>query len=511
MAWTRSRLETVASDRLGEAKLVVVANREPYLHTFDGGEIRCIRPASGLTTALDPVMRACGGTWVAHGSGDADRLVSGESGCVMVPPERPAYTLRRVWLTRAEEHGYYDGFANEALWPLCHIAYTRPKFDPGDWAHYRSVNRKFADAVLDEVEGRPAVVFVQDYHFALLPRLLRDARPDLVIVHFWHIPWPNREAFRVCPWQDEILDGLLGNDLLSFHLQDHCNNFLDTVDRGVESRVDMERFSVTRNGRTTLVQPHPIGIDPAFVAALLPQDMAREERRLRKRLGLRNEKLLVGVDRVDYTKGIPERFSAVDRLLERHSELKTTFSLVQIGAPSRGRIAAYRRLNGELNQLANEINSRHATNLWRPIVFLNEQCGPDEVYLLDRLATACVVSSLHDGMNLVAKEFVASRSDLRGVLVLSRFAGAARELSEAVLINPYARDEFADALRVALMMTREEQEQRMAHMRREIADNNVYRWAGMILSEAAKLRQTRQAAESQSSVEASARQTSYAM
>jgi trehalose-6-phosphate synthase len=504
MAWTCDRLETVARDRLSGAKLVVVANREPYLHTFDGEEIRCIRPASGLTTALDPVMRACGGTWVAHGSGDADRLVSDESGRVMVPPERPLYTVRRVWLTKEEEQGYYYGFANEAFWPLCHIAYTRPKFDSADWQQYRRVNQKFAEAVLDEVKGQSAVIFVQDYHFALLPRLLRNARPDLVIVHFWHIPWPNREAFRVCPWQDEILDGLLGNDLLSFHVQDHCNNFLDTVDRVVESRVDMEEFSVTRNGKTTLVQPHPISIDPDFVAASLPLDLEREERLLRKRLHLRDEKLLVGVDRVDYTKGIPERFRAVDRLLERHPDLKTTFSFVQVGAPSRVHIPAYRRLNEELYELADEINWRHATNTWRPIVFLNEHCGPEQVYILDRLATACVVSSLHDGMNLVAKEFVASRSDGRGVLVLSRFAGAARELSDAVLINPYAVDEFAEALRLALMMTREEQEQRMAHMRREIADKNVYRWAGVLLSEAAKLMQARQSAESRSPVELSA-------
>ena len=501
MAWTCARLETIVRERLGRARLVVVANREPYLHTFDGDEIRCVRPASGLTTALDPVMRVCGGTWVAHGSGDADPVVSDERGRVLVPPEHPAYALRRVWLTKEEEQGYYYGFSNEAFWPLCHIAYARPKFDSADWEQYRSVNQQFAEAVLDEVEGQSAVVFIQDYHFALLPRMLRNARPDLVIVHFWHIPWPNREAFRVCPWQDEILDGLLGNDLLAFHVQDHCNNFLDTVDRGVESRVDMERFSVTRNGKTTLVQPHPISIDPDVVAASLPDDLEGEDRRLRKRLHLRDEKLLVGVDRVDYTKGIPERFRAVDRLLERHPDLKTTFTFVQIGAPSRVHIPAYRRLNEELHELADTINWRHATDVWRPIVFLNEHCGQEQVYVLDRLATACVVSSLHDGMNLVAKEFVASRTDGRGVLVLSRFAGAARELSDAVLINPYAVDEFAEALRLALMMAPDAQERRMARMRQEVTDHNVYRWAGLLLSEAAKLMQARQAAELPSPIE----------
>ncbi len=501
MAWGRERLESVVRDRIGGANVVVVANREPYIHTFDGDEIRCSKPASGLTTALDPVMRACGGTWVAHGSGDADRIASDRFGRVRVPPEQPAYTIRRVWLTKEEEQGYYYGFANEGLWPLCHIAYARPRFDSADWEQYRRVNQKFAEAVIEDLQGEPAVVFVQDYHFALLPRMLRNARPDLVIMHFWHIPWPNREAFRVCPWQDEILDGLLGNDLLSFHIQDHCNNFLETVDRGTESRVDMEEFSVTRNGKTTLVQPHPISIDPELVATSLPADLETEERRLRKRLHLGDETLLVGVDRVDYTKGIPERFRAVDRLLERHPELKTTFSFIQVGAPSRVHIPAYRRLNEELNELADEINWRHTVDEWRPIVFLNQHCGPEQVYLLDRLATACVVSPLHDGMNLVAKEFVATRTDGRGVLVLSRFAGAARELSDAVLINPYAIDEFAEALRLALTMTGEEQEQRMARMRQEIADHNVYRWAGMLLSEASKLVQARQVAEARSSLE----------
>jgi trehalose 6-phosphate synthase len=491
MPWTRERLEGVARERLAGAKLVVVANREPYIHTFDGDDIRWTRPASGLTSALDPVMRACGGVWVGHGSGDADRAASDKRSRVGVPPDQPAYTLRRVWLSKEEEQGYYYGFANEALWPLCHIAYARPKFGFDDWEQYRIVNHKFAQAVLEEVMGEPAIVFVQDYHFALLPRMLREARPDLVIVHFWHIPWPHRETFRVCPWQEEILDGLLGNDLLSFHVQDHCNNFLETVDRGIESKVDPAQFSVTRNGRTTLIQPHPISVDPDVVATAIPTDLETHERRLRKRLHLRDELLLVGVDRVDYTKGIPERFRAIDRLLELHPDLKGAFSFVQIGAPSRTHIVTYRRLNDELRELADEINWRHGTPEWRPIVFLNEYVSPEEIYLLDRLAVGCVVSSLHDGMNLVAKEFVAARTDGRGVLVLSRFAGAARELSDAILINPYAIDEFAEALRLALTMPIEEQQQRMARMRREVSDNNVFRWAGIVLSEASKLAQAR--------------------
>jgi trehalose-6-phosphate synthase len=406
---------------------------------------------------------------------------------VGVPPDQPAYTLRRVWLSKEEEQGYYYGFANEALWPLCHIAYARPKFDFNDWEQYRIVNHKFAEAVLEEVVGEPAIVFVQDYHFALLPRMLREARPDLVIVHFWHIPWPHRETFRVCPWQEEILDGLLGNDLLSFHVQDHCNNFLETVDRGIESRVDPAQFSITRNGRTTLIQPHPISVDPCVVATAIPTDLETHERRLRKRLHLRDELLLVGVDRVDYTKGIPERFRAIDRLLELHPDLRGAFSFVQIGAPSRTHIVTYRRLNDELRELADEINWRHGTPEWRPIVFLNEYVSPEEIYLLDRLAVGCVVSSLHDGMNLVAKEFVAARDDDDGVLILSRFAGASHDLRDALLVNPYDVEDVAAAIYRAVTIPAEERRDRMDRMRRQVREHNIYGWAGLLLDELARI------------------------
>ena len=493
MAWTKQRLVETVRERLGDAKLVVVANREPYIHNFDGEDIRCIRPASGLTTALDPVMRACGGVWVGHGGGSADRETADRFGRVAVPPKDPQYTLRRVWLSKAEERGYYYGFSNEALWPLCHVAYTRPRFDSRHWQQYKRVNRKFADAVLEEAGDEPAVVFIQDYHFALLPRMLKEHRDDLVVAQFWHIPWPNREVFRVCPWREEILDGLLGNDLLSFHVQYHCNNFLDTVDRAIEAKVDMDRFSVTRGGRTTLVRPQPISIDPDAVQSLLPPAIEGVEHSLRKKFGLRDRKLLIAVDRVDYTKGIPERFAAVDRLLERYPEMKGTFALMQIGAPSRVHIPAYRRLNEQLASMADEINWRHGRDSWQPIIFINEHVGPERIFPLYRIAAGCVVSSLHDGMNLVAKEFVAARDDEQGVLILSRFTGAARELADAILINPYGVDEFADALHAALTMSPEEQQCRMRRMREQVAENNVYRWAGELLSEAGRMAETRQA------------------
>jgi trehalose 6-phosphate synthase len=487
MAWTRERLEDVARVRLDGAKLVVVANREPYIHVYEGDEIRCMKPASGLTTALDPVMRVCGGVWVGHGSGDADRRMADEHGRVAVPPDEPSYTLRRIWLSKDEEQGYYYGIANEGLWPLCHVVYTRPAFDPGHWEQYRAVNQRFADAVLQEVGEDDAVVFVQDYHFALLPRMLKRLRPDMVVIHFWHIPWPNREVMRIFPWQHELLEGLLGNDLLAFHTQYHCNNFLDTVDRAMEARVDTERFSVTREGHTTLVQPHPISIDAEY-AESFPADVLRQEQdALRRRFRL-HHRLLVGVDRVDYTKGLAERFHAVDHLLNSAPELKGSFQLLQIGAPSRVHIPAYRDLNETLESLADEINWRHSSGSWRPILYINQHFGAQQIYALYQMAAGCIVSSLHDGMNLVAKEFVASRGDGLGVLVLSRFTGAARELPDALLINPYDVAQFAAAIRQALEMPLEEQRHRMARMRRQVTDNNIFRWAGQLLSAGAKLR-----------------------
>ncbi len=486
MAWTKERLEDVVRTRLAGARLVVVANREPFIHVYDGGEIRCMRPASGVTTALDPVMRACGGVWVGHGSGDADRAASDEQGRVAVPPEDPSYTLRRVWLSREEEEGYYYGFANAALWPLCHAAYTRPRFEAEHWEAYRLVNRKFAEAVLEEIDGEPAVIFVQDYHFALLPRLLRQVRPDLTIVQFWHIPWPNPEIFRVCPWKEEILNGLLGNNLLAFHTQYHCNNFLETVDRHLEARTCFERFAVTRRGHTTEVRPQPISVDPDEIASLVPTDLARAERRLRTQLRIGDVPLLLGVDRIDYIKGIPERLRAVDRFLCKYPEWRRNFCFVQVGAPSRTHISEYRAVDAEVRGLVEEINWRHGDGSWEPIVFLHEHHGPDKLAVLYRTASACVVTSLHDGMNLVAKEFVAARSDEQGVLVLSEFTGAAQELSDALIVNPYAVDQVAEAYQTALTMSIEEQQRRMRRMRRQVADNNIYRWAGMLLSAAGR-------------------------
>ena len=493
---TPAELLAALGDQLRQTQLIVVGNREPYIHVrrvrepnwwrrLRGAkaaeEITWTRPASGVVTALDPVMRACGGTWVAHGSGNADVEASDAKGRVRVPPDRPSYTLRRVWLTREEEDGYYYGASNNAIWPLCHIAYARPEFNESDWEAYSRVNRRFAEAVLDEIDSRPAVVFIQDYHFALLPRFLKDARPDVIVCQFWHIPWPNPETFRVCPWAEPILHGLLGNDLLSFHIQYHCNNFLETVERTLEARVDYEHFAVVRGGHPTSVKPFAISIDPDLWAPPPRLDWAAENQTVRRTLGIGDERIVFGIDRLDYTKGIPDRIRAFERLLIRHPEWRGRVVFVQVGAPSRDQLTRYQALGQEVDDLVVEINRRFGTDAWRPIVYVHEHREPAEIAALYRAASVCVVSSLHDGMNLVAKEFIASRVDHRGVLVLSRFTGAARDLIEAVQVNPFAIDEFGDALHFSLSMPEEQQERRMRALAARVRNHSVYDWAAGIL------------------------------
>ena len=405
----------------------------------------------------------------------------------MVPPDNPSYTLRRVWLSRAEEDGYYYGAANNAIWPLCHIAYARPEFNEWDWEAYSRVNRRFAETVLDEIGTRPAIVFIQDYHFALLPRFIKDARPEVVVCQFWHIPWPNPEAFRICPWAEPILHGLLGNDLLSFHIQYHCNNFLNTVERTLEARVDYEHFAVVRGGHPTRVKPFAISIDPELWAWPPGFDHEADEREVRRSLQIGSERIVFGVDRLDYTKGIPDRIRAFERLLARHPDWRERVVFVQVGAPSRDQLTKYRALSAEVDEIVHEVNGRYGTRSWRPVVYVHEHREPSAIAALYRAAAVCVVSSLHDGMNLVAKEFIASREDDRGVLVLSRFTGAARELQEALLVNPYALDEFGEALHTALSMPEDQQERRMRALRARVRNHTVYDWAGGILRNASDM------------------------
>jgi trehalose-6-phosphate synthase len=489
--WTAERLSVHVRGKLGKSCLFVVANREPYIHKHHGKDVEAIVPASGLVTALEPVLRACDGTWVAHGSGDADRETVDQHDRLRVPPDDPRYTLRRVWLSKEEEEGYYYGFANEGLWPLCHIAHTRPLFRGSDWEHYKRANRRFADAVLKEMEGmdRP-VLLAQDYHFALLPRMIKKARPDARVAIFWHIPWPNPEAFGICPWQRELVDGLLGADLIGFHIQSHCTNFLQTVDRALESRIDWEHCTVNREEHRTVVKPFPISVE--FPESLAPDEAGEsiytERITLLRELGVEAAFLGVGVDRVDYTKGIPERFLAIERLLEKYPIYREKFTFLQIGAPSRTHIKRYHDLLAEVESEAERINWRFQTAKWKPIVFAKRQHTHHEIQRAYRTADLCLVTSLHDGMNLVAKEFVAARQDERGVLILSRFTGAARELPDALLVNPYDIEQTAEALRFALEMGPEERKTRMQRMRKVVREHNIYRWAGALIAELCEVR-----------------------
>ena len=482
--WTKDALKEMIHSKLGDHRLILVANREPYLHRFNGGKIECVPPASGMVSALEPILRACGGVWIAHGSGNADRRTADVSGHLGVPPGDPQYTLRRVWLTKEQQEGYYNGAANEGLWPLCHMVFTRPHFNPKHWPMYRHVNEIFAQAVLEEADEEPAFVFIQDYHFGLLPRILKErTQANLIVAHFWHIPWPNPETFQTFPWKEELLDGLLGNDLLGFHLRYHCKNFLDCVDRTLEAKVDYERFEVTRKGKVTLVRPFPISIDfDEHEATARSDEVEKEIDRWTLQLGLAGETLGIGVDRIDYTKGIPERLRALDHFLEKYPSWREHLVFVQIGVPSRTHVKAYQLLDDEIDGLVEEINWRWSTDSWKPIVYLKQQYSSIQMMALHRLARFCIVNSLDDGMNLVAKEFVASRYDDDGVLILSRFTGAARELTDAVLINPFAIDETAEALRSALEMPDEERHKRMQKLRAVVAENNIYRWAGKYLS-----------------------------
>src|ERR1700730_171086 len=488
--WTADRLAVHVRSRLEDGRLFFGSNREPYAHVRRGRSLEVSVPPSGLVTALEPVLRACDGTWIAHGSGDADMEATDRSGHLRVPPEDPQYTLRRVWLTKEEEQGYYYGFSNEGLWPLCHIAHTRPIFRASDWDYYQAVNRKLADALLEEIEDcvRP-VILVQDYHFALLPRMIKQKLPDARVAIFWHIPWPNPEAFNICPWQRDLIDGLLGADLIGFHIQSHCNNFLQTTDRVVESRIDWERFSVQRRDHLTSVRPFPISVDFTDPPSETPAEPAYVERSgLLKALGIEAAFLGVGVDRLDYTKGILERFLAIERFLEKYPRYQGKFSFVQIGAPSRTHIKRYHDLQAEIEAEAERINWRFEKDKWKPIILLNRQHTHKEILKYYRSADLCLVTSLHDGMNLVAKEFLAARHDERGALVLSIFTGAARELRDALQVNPYDIDQTAEAIRAALEMEPEEKQLRMQRMRKTVREHNVYYWAGSLITELCELR-----------------------
>lgn len=489
--WTAERLKEHVRQELGGKNLFLVSNREPYMHVRQSGSTECIIPAGGLVTALDPILQACGGVWIANGSGDADREMSDLHGHLPVPPDDPRYTLRRVFISKEDEEGFYYGFSNEGIWPLCHITHTRPLFQLDDWVSYQKVNEKFAAAVLEEIrdEAEP-LVLVQDYHFSLLPLLIKSNRPDARVAIFWHIPWPNPEVFGICPWKQEILLGLLGADLIGFHIQFHCNNFLETVDRYLESKINWDQFTVERGGATTAVKPFPISV--AFPRLIKNESSGPGQgdprQKVLAKVGVAAKYLGVGVDRIDYTKGIVERFKAIERFLEKYPEYVGQFTFVELGAPSRTHIKRYHDLLVEVEETVDKINWRFRTKVWRPIVFLKAHHEHDAIEPFYRTAQLCMVTSLHDGMNLVGKEFVAARDDEDGVLILSQFTGASRELQDAMIVNPYDVEEMAEAIHSALTMPVKDRHERMIRMREVIRDRNVYRWAGAMISTLCRVR-----------------------
>jgi len=490
--WNAERLRDEVKRLFGDSQICVIANREPYIHNKKGSKIEVLLPASGLVSGVEPIVRACSGLWIGHGSGSADRETVDKNDIVLVPPGKPEYALKRVWLSKEEEQGYYFGFANEGLWPLCHIAHTRPIFRKEDWEHYKTVNHRFAETFCREMKGKRPIALIQDYHFALVPALIRKIRPDAVTSLFWHIPWPNFEAIAICPWKNDILRGMLGADLIGFHTQYHCNNFLDAVDRFLEARVDRDNFSVTIQGHTCYVKPFPISIEwpPQYNAQ--PDKIPFIRNQVLEELGLAKDTIIgIGVDRLDYTKGIIERFLAVGRLLEKHPELVGRFVFIQIGAPSRTQIKRYQDLNAEVKEVTDRINWRFQQSGYEPIMLRLAHHNAEEVFRFYRAADVCFVSSLHDGMNLVAKEFVASRSDFGGMLVLSSFTGAAKELRDALIVNPYDVEESSDALYQAIMMPPEERETRMSRLRNVVAQNNVFNWAAQFISEIAHISEER--------------------
>jgi len=489
--WTPQALKQVVHDHLNSSQVIIVSNREPYVHNYNADHRPVVQvPASGMVTALEPIMRACAGVWIAHGAGAADRETVDRFDQIRVPPDDPAYTLRRVWLTTEQEQGYYYGFSNEGLWPLCHLAYVRPAFRPSDWRSYEEVNAKFADVVAAEANTDSPVIMIQDFHFALLPRLIRAKIPKATISLFWHIPWPNAETFGVCPWKREILLHMLSADILGFHTRYHCQNFLETVDRFVECQIDHEQMTVTLQGRVCRVAAYPISIEwpPRWLKEL--PDVPSCRAAVRERFQVANDVVIgLGVERWDFTKGIIERFHALEALLDKNPRHRGRITLLQIAAPSRSTLPAYQTLQEQTYSEVDRINAKFGEGSWRPIILIDQHQEPAKVFELYRAADFCLVNSLHDGMNLVAKEFVASRDDEDGVLILSTFAGASRELAEAVLINPFDVNETAEAMEIAMRMGRDERRDRMSLMRRTVKENNVYRWAGRMLMDASRIRQ----------------------
>jgi trehalose-6-phosphate synthase len=478
-------LAPILNRALPARRFVVASNREPYEHFWDDAAdaVHVRRPAGGLVAALDPLMQAVGGVWVAWGSGDRDREAVDAADRVAVPPEAATYQLRRLWLNQQDINQYYYGYANQFLWPLCHLrpalARTRAKY----WERYGAVNQRFASAVLEESAGADAAVWFHDYHLALAPQLVRQHNRDITLAHFWHIPFPPLEIFRVASHAPQLLRGLLANDVMGFHLPLFCDNFLRCTESLVpEARVDWDARVVEIDGRRCNVRAFPISIDiEEFTSAAQQKDAAGRIERLRARYGGSDMILGIGVDRIDYSKGLEEKIKALDILFDCYPELRERFTFVQVGVPSRTGIDTYDWLNEKLERAVWAINDKWSTGGWQPVHLLKESLSRERLALYYRAADLCMVNSLQDGMNLVAKEFIACQlDDPGGVLVLSKFAGAAEELDGAFEVNPYDPEETAHRVREAIALTAEQRRERTRRMKRSL--RSIYDWMGEIFT-----------------------------
>lgn len=488
--WDAVTLRDLLSSSMAGDQIIVVSNRQPFTLDRVNGDVTMTQPASGLVTALEPVVRACNGTWIAHGSGNSDRDFVDAADRCPAPATDGAYTLRRVWLSPEEQRGYCDGFSNSGLWPLCHMVHVRPVFRESDWQQYRAVNARFADAVVREARGPNPIVLVQDYHLALVPALVRAQLPHATIVSFWHIPWTHPDQMGVCPWLSDLLEGMLGSDIVGFQTPQHQRNFVDLAQRSGKVVRQAVVPEIVQRSHSTQVRDYPISIawPKALEVATLPTaEAGSRDARPTWSLGSQS-KLIVGVDRFDYTKGIIERMHAFEQLLVTQPQWQGKVRLVQIAAPTRTGLKEYTDFQNQVFSEVARINAKFASSGDAPIVLLDAHHDRSAVDALYRAADVCLVTSLHDGMNLVCKEFVAARDDEQGVLVLSQFAGAANELGRALIVNPYHTVQVAAAIHQALCMPPEEQRQRMCALRSTVKRANVYRWAASMLLDAAAIR-----------------------
>jgi trehalose-6-phosphate synthase len=487
-------------------KVIIAADGETRTHQRKGERIIEQTPAGGVSVAFDVLCQAAGATYIARARTPEDREVTDADGAVTIDGPDGHYCLKRLVLTPEEEEAYYAGFANQTLWPLCHIAFERPIFNRAWFEGYAEVNRRFAESIQQELTDR-SFVWLNDYHLALAASSLRK-RSDTVIGLFWHIPWPTWEIFRILPYKREILHGLLSCDFIAFHRRYQARNFLNAVDQELGARIDFETNTVYVDGKSVRVASLPMGIDVDVIRQAFMHDDERptlldtirstfgfsvpadgsEDQRDDTLAELRDRyRILLGVDRLDYTKGIPERLMGIDQFFAEYPSYRQKVVYVGIMSPTRNAIPAYQALRERVEQLADEINAKYRTDEWAPLHMVYDGFTRDDVMDLYRDASVCLVTPVDDGMNLVSKEFVvaASCSLNPGMLVLSQFAGSASDLSASLLVNPYDTGAVATAIKLALEMDRAERVERITHMASLLEERNVYEWAMNFVRDAA--------------------------